>query len=289
MQVPQALPRAADGALLATLADQQPATATGARIVLDGRKLAYLVTDGKADLVAVRRQICPAPEGQCQGHFLATVGPGAVVPSATVLGAWQLVLAPSAGTRIRPLSARRLRGIGYGGVTETDEPADVLVPAPRAIPALAAALARAIDVTLLALADALRTGGPPTHAVPIDPGLVVSLDTGAAVAGNGGVGWLRVAGGHARRNGEHAAVFGGAEPALLAGRDWLVTDGPATVESMGTADLLTSGHLPAALDHHTVLTLRAIESHIGTHGLTGGPAFWPQPHNQPGTDLNDCC
>jgi hypothetical protein len=284
MQVPPVLPRAADGALLAALTDQ-PVSTDGDRIVLDGRKLAYLVTDGRADLFAVRRGVCPI----VQGHFLASVGSGTVVPSATVLGAWQLVLVPVAGARIRPLSARRLRGIGYGGVAETPEPTDILVPAPRAIPVLAAALARAIDSALLALADALRTGGPPTNAMPIDPGLVVSLDAGAAIAGNGQVGWLRVAGGHARRNGEPAAVFGGAEPALLAGCDWLVMDGPATVESMGTADLLTSGHLPAALDHHAVLTLRAIESQIEAHGQAGGAPAWPLPHIQPGPDLDDSC
>jgi hypothetical protein len=288
MQVPPVLPRAADGALLAALTDQ-PVSTDGDRIVLDGRKLAYLVTDGRADLFAVRRGVCPVVQGQFQGHFLASVGSGTVVPSATVLGAWQLVLVPVGGARIRPLSARRLRGIGYGGVAETSEPTDILVPAPRAIPVLAAALARAIDSALLALADALRTGCPPTHAMPIDPGLVVSLDAGAAVAGNGQVGWLRVAGGHARRNGEHAAVFGGAEPALLAGCDWLVMDGPATVEALGTADLLTSGHLPAALDHHAVLTLRAIESQIEAYGEAGGEPTWPPPPDQPGPDLNESC
>jgi hypothetical protein len=95
-------------------------------------------------------------------------------------------------------------------------------------------------------------------------GQIVSLDAGAAVTGDGGVGWLRVAGGHARRNGEDATVFGGAEPALLSGRDWIVVDGPATVEATGTADLLATGHLPAALDQHLVLTLRAIDSRTAT-------------------------
>ena len=90
----------------------------------------------------------------------------------------------------------------------------------------------------------------------------MSLEAGAAVTSDGGVSWLRVAGGHARRNGDRPAVFGNGEPALLAGRDWIVVDGPATVEATGTSDLLVTGHLPAALDQHTVLTLRPIDDRI---------------------------
>jgi hypothetical protein len=290
MPVPPAVPRADDAALLTSLADPATSHDSGEYAVLDGSRLAYLVTGGRADLFAVRRRIGSEPHSRERGHchFLATFRPGTVVPSSTVLGAWQLVLAPLAGAAIRPLSAARLRGLGYGGVAEPVDEADSLVPAPRALPVLAAALARGIDAALLALADALRAGCPPSRAAPIGPGLVVSLDAGASVTGDGMVGWLRVAGGHARRNGEHAAVFGGAEPALLAGRDWLVVDGPAIVESMGTADLLAAGHLPAALDHHTVLTLRSIEARIGAVGGAGGVPVWP-PGRVADPDLNDCC
>jgi hypothetical protein len=286
MHVPPTYHRADDAALLAGLAEPETDDGSGAgeRIALDGHRLAYLVTHGRADLFAVRRRLGPEPPDR--GHFLATVGPGTVVPSSTVLGVWQLVLAPLAGTRLRPLSARRLRALGYGCVTEETEPADPLVPAPRAVSAKVAALARGLDAALIALADALRTASPPAHAVALGSDQVVSLDAGAAVTGDGRVGWLRVAGGHARRNGEHAAVFGGAEPALLSGRDWIVVDGPATVEWLSTVDLLVAGDLPAALDQHTVLTLRAIDSHVGTRDPQSddGPLWPPPPDPGPTTD-----
>jgi hypothetical protein len=268
MQVPPAFRRADDAALLTGLVDPTAGDGTAERTVLDGRRLAYLVAHGRADLFAVPRRIGPEPHGR--GHFLGTFGQGTVMPSSTVLGAWQLVLAPLPGTRIQPLSTARLRGIGYGGVGDLAEPPDLLVPAPRAVSVLVAALARGLDTALYTLADALRTGSPPPHAMAIGPGQIVSLEACAAVTGDGGVSWLRIAGGHARRNGEDSAVFGGAEPALLCGHDWIVVDGPATAESTSTSDLLVTGHLPAALDQHMVLTLRAIDGRIAAHDDPAG-------------------
>jgi hypothetical protein len=279
MQVPPAFRRADDAALLTGLVD--PMTGDGTvtddgtaeRIVLDGRRLAYLVAHGRADVFAVSRPIGPEPGRR---HFLGTFGQGAVVPSTTALSAWQLVLAPASDTRVRPLSTGRLRGIGYGGVGDLAEPADLLVPAPRAVSVLVAALARGLDAALCTLSDALHAGEPPPHAMAIGPGQIISLDAGAAVTSDGDVSWLRVAGGHARRNGEDAAVFGGAEPALLCGRDWIVVDGPATAESTSTADLLATGHLPAALDQHMVLTLRAIDGRITEDGDPAGGVTEPR-------------
>src|ERR1700761_169476 len=125
MQVPPAFRRADDAALLTGLTDPT-ADSTDERTVLDGRRLAYLVAHGKADLFAVPRSIGPEPHGR--GHFLGTFGQGTVVPSSTVLGAWQLVLAPLPGTLVQPLSTGRLRGIGYGGVGDLAEPPEQLVP-----------------------------------------------------------------------------------------------------------------------------------------------------------------
>ncbi|HVV21608.1 MAG TPA: hypothetical protein VHF06_19395 [Pseudonocardiaceae bacterium] len=223
---------------------------TGRRCVLDGSPPAYLVPNGTADLYAVPRTLGgPAADRR----FLATVGPGAVVPGATVLGAWQLMLLPSA--EVLPLNVDRLRGVGYAALAE---PHRTPVPVPRTGSVIVAALARGLDATLAALADALRGGEPPAHSVAIAPGEIVSLSAGSAMTGAGGVVWLRVAGGHARRNGDPAAVFGSGEPALLAGRDWITVNDPATVEAVGTSDLLATGHLPAALDAHAALTLRRI-------------------------------
>lgn len=263
--------RDADVALLARLAGPVEA----GPILLDGRHPAYLVTHGDADLHAVRRTGFPRPLSA--GRFLGRIEPGTVLSSSTVLGAWQLVLAPLPGARIRPLCARKLRELGFGGPAQQSSSGAPLVPPPRAVPALVAALARGMDVGLLAIADALRAEEPPTGAMPLGDAQLVSLAAGSAVLGDGTVTWLRVAGGHIRRNGEHAAVFGGPEPALLAGRDWIVADGPCTVEATDTTDLLVAGQLPAAIDHHTVLTLRTIERLLAGSAPLDAPPAWPPP------------
>lgn len=234
---------------------------SGDVVLLDGQRLGYLVVRGRVDIVAVRRQL--GGSDRDRGRRLATLQQGAVMPSSTVLGAWQLVLVPAPGSRLRPLSTGRLRAIGYGVASA---PPSGLIPTPRVVSVIVAALARGLDAALLTLADALRTGDPPSHSVPIRPGQFVSLDAGAAVTADGGACWLRVAGGHARRNGEDATVFGGAEPALLVGQDWIAVDGPATAEATTTADLLATGHLPAAMDQHMVLTLRSIDRRLAREG-----------------------
>jgi hypothetical protein len=276
MHVPSAVRREADVALLTGLTADSPESVP---VLLDGRQPAYLVSHGGADLYAIRRTGFPQP--LVAGTVLTRIEQGCVLPSSTVLGAWQLVLAPLPGTRIRPLRTHRLRQLGLGGPADCDGPADPLVPPPRAVSVLAAALARGLDAGLLAIADALRASCPPGDAVPLCDNELVSLAAGCALAGDGRVVWLRVAGGHIRRNGDQAAVFGGPEPALLAGRDWIVADGPCTVESVRTAALLVTGQLSAAIDHHTVLTLRTIEQLLVGGEPLGSPPTWPSPQCPP--------
>lgn len=275
MYVPSTSRRAADVALLVGLtADPLPAGA----VLLDGRQPAYLVTDGEADLYTVRRTGFPFPQPVVDGTFLTRIDPGTVLLSSTVLGAWQLALVPLPGTGIRPIRARRLRRLGYGGPADLWEQDDPMVPPPRAVPALTAALARAIDTGLIAVANALRPPEPPPDAAPLADAQLVSLATGAAITGDHQVTWLRVAGGHIRRNNDEAALFGGPEPALLAGQDWIVADGPCTVEAVHTTDLLVAGQLPGAIDHHTVLTLRTIERRQAQGDPIGTPRSWPPPN-----------
>jgi hypothetical protein len=247
-----AFPRADD---LAALVRLTAGRCPPGRIVLDGSRPAYLVGCGCADLFAVPRHVGPETSGH--GRFVGTVGVGCVVPSSTVLAAWQLVLVPRADAVVQQLPAAKLHAIGYG--TVAGPASRPVIPAPRVTSAAVAVLARGVDATLRELADVLRTARPPVHAVPIRPGQLLSLEAGAAVRGGADVSWLRVAGGHARRNGELGAVFGGGEPALLAAGDWIVVDTPATVESVPTSDLLAAGQLPAALDQHIGLVLRSID------------------------------
>jgi hypothetical protein len=67
---------------------------------------------------------------------------------------------------------------------------------------------------------------------------------------------------------------------LLAGRDWVVAAGPCTVEAVRTSELLVAGQLPAAIDQHTVLTLRNLERLLAGDEPTGPSPAWP-PQNCP--------
>ena len=180
MHVPSAFRRETDVALLATLAERDE----DGPVLLDGRRAAYLVTDGVADLYAVRRAGYPPP--LAAGTFVARIEPGTVLPSSTVLGAWQWVLAGLPGTRIRPLRSARLRQLGFGGPAEVaPEDTDSLVPPPRAVSVLVAALSRAVDRALLAVAPAVRCGVPPAGAVPLGDERLLSLAAGSAVVVDG--------------------------------------------------------------------------------------------------------
>lgn len=255
MQASSASRHADDSALLAGLADDR---CVGGRVLLDGARPAYVVLRGCADVVALPRPGVAAP---ATGRLLGTVGHGAVVPSSTALGAWQLMLVPHRGAAVRALLPTRLRELGYGSVAQPSDGG--AIPAPRAVSRLVAALAAGIDMTLAMLATALRGPRPPAPAAVIRAGQIVSLDAGSAVRGGVGIGWVRVAGGHAHRNGEQDEVFGGAEPVLLGGEDWLVVDGPSTAEVTCTADLLAGGQLPVVLDQYLAGTLRAIDRRFG--------------------------
>lgn len=256
MQVPAAPWHTVDPAVLAPFTDDR---CLSGPVPLDGTHPAYAVLRGHAEIVAAPRRIGDGPS--CRAQRLGTVEAGAVVPSSTALGAWQLVLVPGAGTSVRSLSVDRLREVGYGAVAEPPDPGPI--PVPRGASAPVQALARGIDATLRVLAAALRTGSPPAHAVAIRPGQIVSLESGAVVRGAPEVGWVRVAGGHGYRNDELDTVFGGTEPALLAGDDWIVVDGPATAEATPTTDLLVAGQLPGVLDQHLVCVLRTIARRFG--------------------------
>jgi hypothetical protein len=255
MYVPSAFHHRDGAAPLAELASPGPVPA--GPLVLDGHRPAYAVARGEAELVAVRRGNCGRPRS---GHVLARFGPGAVVPSSSALGAWQLALLPDPGAELRALDPRALRRVGFGGLADEPEPPDTLVPPQRAVSALAAALCRGLDGVLLAVADALRPGPPPDSAADVGRTGLVSLAAGSVLAGDGRVNWLRVAGGHVRRNSDPGAVFGAREPVLLAGRDWIVADGLCTVEALRTDDLLAAGDLATTLDQHAVVTLRTLDS-----------------------------
>lgn len=251
-----AFTRADDIALLMRLAAGR---CPAGRVVLDGTRPAYLVAHGCADVFAVPRHAAGEPRHGCR--FVGAIGTGCVVPSSTVLGAWQLAIVPRVGAVVAPLTAGRLRSIGYG--TVADPPSRASIPLPRGTSAAAAAFATGLDATLRELADVLRTARAPAHAAPVRVGQVMSLQAGAAVRGEGVLTWLRVAGGHVRRNGELGAVFGGGEPVLLAAGDWIVVDTPAAAEPSTTFDLLLAGLLPAALDQHIGLVLRSVDRRFG--------------------------
>jgi NHLM bacteriocin system ABC transporter ATP-binding protein len=222
---------------------------------LDGAAAGYLVADGEADLFAARRPgVRPS-----RRHHVARLPPGALAPASTAIGAWQLIVVPLPGARLRRLSRPSL------SVLERHAQLPARASEATSGRALAAVseLVAALDLALLATADALRRGQAPRDAVPVREQQIMSLAEGGAATGAGGVWWLRSVGGRLRRNdGGPAEVCGDGELLLTAGRDWVVAESPCAAESHSSRDLLASGELRAAVDQHVARLLRIVEARI---------------------------
>jgi NHLM bacteriocin system ABC transporter ATP-binding protein len=243
---------------------------------LAGPEAGYLVQGGEADLFAVRRHIGGRPSRR---HHVARVPDGAFVPSSTAIGAWQLILVPLPGTALRALPPGGLTLVerharltararpGTPAAAENGSPprasaSQHSVGAPARVE-IATALAAAVDLALLATADAVRRGQPPREASTLQPGQIVSVPEGGALTGAAGVWWLRSLGGCLRRNGGGPGdVSGGHELLLLAGRDWVVAESACAVETLSTSDLLGAGELRGAVDQHVARLLRVVEARI---------------------------
>jgi NHLM bacteriocin system ABC transporter ATP-binding protein len=218
---------------------------------MTGRRAAYLVDGGEADLFAVRRRLDGAPSRR---HFVARLPAGAVLPSSAAVGAWQLLAVPLPGSTLRGVTDTRLRLL---------ERAAAATGARAGAVAAAAGLAAGLDQALVLLADAVRAGQGPRDAAAVHPDELVSLAAGGALTSTGAVCWLRTTGGPLSRNGGGGEQeFGHGELVPVAGRDWVVAAQMCTVESVGTADLLAAGTLWDTVDAHMARLLRLVELRV---------------------------
>ena len=109
----------------------------------------------------------------------------------------------------------------------------------------------ALDQTLLAVANAVRTGQSPAEAESLIPNQIRALEADAALTGNSHVWWLRMIGGHAKRNGGGPGqLLRDGDVFMLAGRDWIEAGAALTVESMSTRALADAGLFVTALLQH---------------------------------------
>ncbi|WBB76702.1 ATP-binding cassette domain-containing protein [Micromonospora sp. WMMD1128] len=222
---------------------------------LDGPVAGWLVSGGEADLFAVRR----AGMSPSRRHHVARLPAGGLVPTSTAIGAWQLILVPLPGTELRGLPRHHLsrleRHVRVGRAGDEEVP-------PRARTA-ATELVAAVDLVLVAVADAMRRGQAPREASTLRGREIVSLAPGSAVTSTAGAWWLRSAGAQLRRNdGGPAEMSGERELLLVAERDWVVAESACAVESHGSWDLLVTGQLRAAVDQHVARLLRMVETRI---------------------------
>lgn len=230
-------------------------------IRMDGRYAAYLVRGGPVHIFASRRL---RPGQPAKRHFVAELPAQALVPAADPDGPVLLEMVPLPGSYLIGITGSTLHGWLAPAEHAQAQPA----PAAEAADAGRTVVA-AIDAALHAVADSTRIGQPPRDAVPLLSHQVLSLGAGQAVTGNSHVWWVRTVGGTVIRNdggaGQRAAEM---ELALLAGRDWLVAATDCTVETLGTADLLASGELTAALRRHMDQLLTIIAVGMDTTGTT---------------------
>ncbi|WFE22200.1 ATP-binding cassette domain-containing protein [Solwaraspora sp. WMMD937] len=223
---------------------------------LDGQVAAYVVEGGDADLFAVRRRLGGT---LARRVHVARIPDGAVIPSSTAIGAWQLTLVPLPGTALRPLAGRTFRLLERHARMTTRASRASGTAGEAAVEALTAG----IDAALMSVADATRRGQAPRDAEVLRSATVTSLAEGNSLTGVAGVWWLRSAGGHLRHNsGGPSEVAGEQEVLLLAGRDWITAESACAVESIRSRDLLVHRQLRIAVDQHTTRLLRVMEGRI---------------------------
>jgi NHLM bacteriocin system ABC transporter ATP-binding protein len=177
------------------------------------------VADGGCDLFAHRRR---AGVVESRRYFVARLEPRSLV---------LVVRHPLIGLELVPLPGTTLVDVD-GPDLELD-------------------LIGALDQTLLAVANALRTGQSPAGAESLVPNQIRALEAGAALTGNSHVWWLRMVGGQAQRNGGGPGqLLRDGDVFMLAGRDWIEADAALTLESMSTRELADAGlFVPALLQH----------------------------------------
>jgi hypothetical protein len=216
----------------------------GRPLWLDGEARCYLVSDGPADLFAVRRT---RPGVRARRHFVARVPERSVVPATRSVGTWRLELVGLPGTGVRAFDrspideVEELDAAQLGGTDEA-----------TGLTGLQQAVSTGLDHALLAIADSVRDGQAPRDSVALQPRQILSVSTGSAITGNPAqVWWIRAIGGVLTRNeGADAETVADGELTLFAGRDWLVAGSDCTIEAVSTADLIGNGQLRSALEHY---------------------------------------
>jgi NHLM bacteriocin system ABC transporter ATP-binding protein len=170
---------------------------------------------------------------------------------------WRLELVPLPGTRLHGLAEAALWQLdGRSRTPWLPDPEE-----PPAVTPVGVALARAVDSTLLAVANAVRGGQGPRGSVSLVPQTILALAEGSSITGNSHVWWIRTISGRLVRNqGEDTST--GTEPTLLAGRDWFVAASPATIEALSTESLLAAGELWPAVDRHCAGLLPLVERRV---------------------------
>jgi NHLM bacteriocin system ABC transporter ATP-binding protein len=209
-------------------------------IVLDNVRRVLLVTHGHVDLFAVYLEagrpsgrwspLCRVGEGAAL--FCAPGGPRHRIVGRAVAGA---TLSYLPVTRLIGLSARQAVAYGPAGRTVRDlSEAEFDLAAGQII--------RGAEAGIVALAGALRIELPPRTFVPLAAGVVTAVETSSTLRSIDGVQWVHVNSGVVRAEGIAGRLTTGADVCLTE-RDWLATEGPATLVARRSVDLLADGSL----------------------------------------------
>jgi NHLM bacteriocin system ABC transporter ATP-binding protein len=209
-------------------------------IVLDNVRRVLLVTHGHVDLFAVYLE-----DGQPSGRWnpLCRVGEGAALFCAPGGPRHRIVGRVVAGATLSYLPVKRLIGLSARQAVADG-------PAGRTVRDLTAAefdlaaeeIIRGAEAGIVALAGALRIELPPRTFVPLAVGDVTAVETSSTLRSIDGVQWVHVNAGVVRAEGIAGRLTTGADVCLTE-RDWLATEGPATLAARRSADLLADGSL----------------------------------------------
>jgi NHLM bacteriocin system ABC transporter ATP-binding protein len=231
--------------------------------VLGSPRSVWIVEDGLVDVFAA----APGEAGRFgRWHFMCRVGPGTILPGSPPGPRHVLVAKPLPGGRARKIPVGDLRHAQ--AVHWTDDPGAARPPS--VVAGQNQLLASGLDAGVEAVHNGVRNALPPRTFTPLEPDTGLELLPGGIARSIGGVLWVRVISGRIRLGGpavDRLYQFG--DQIAIGESYWVeAVDGPASLATLTTADLIADGTIWQSLLMHQARFLYAVDRFIEQRDLT---------------------
>ena len=193
-------------------------------------------------------------------HFMCRVGPGTILLGSPPGPRHVLVAKPLPGGRARKIPLGDLRHAQAVHWTDSVE----LARPPSIVAGQNELLAKGLDAGIEAVHNGVRNALPPRTFTPLEPDTGLELLPGGIARSIGGVLWVRVVSGRIRLGGPAVdRVYQFGDQIAIGQTYWVdAVDGPASLATLTTADLIADGTIWQSLLMHQARFLYAVDRFI---------------------------